>query len=65
MTVRAARKRLGLSQWELAKRVGTDQSDISRMELGKIEPLFSKGLKLADALDVNPHHLKFGTEEAA
>lgn len=65
-TVKQARLRLGLSQQALAARAGTDQADISRLELGKVtEPLFSKGLKIADALELDPHHLQFGAEESA
>lgn len=62
-TIREARKRLKLSQRALADRVGAEQSDISKLELGKVgEPRFTKGLRIADALELDPHHLKFGAE---
>lgn len=54
--------RLGLSQKALAERAGLDQTDVSKIELGKIsEPLFTKGLRIADALEIDPHSLKFGS----
>lgn len=65
-TVRERRKRLGLSQEALAERAGLDQQDISRIELGKVsEPGFTKGLRLADALQLDPHDLQFGAGAAA
>jgi transcriptional regulator with XRE-family HTH domain len=64
--MREARLRLKLSQQELADRIGIDQSDISKLELGKVgEPLFSKGLRIADALNLDPRALTFSAESGA
>lgn len=41
----------GLTQKELARRVGTKQSAISRLESGKYNPSLSFLQKVADALD--------------
>lgn len=60
LTLREARKRRGLSQVALALRAGLEQTDISKLELGKTgEPFFSRGLAIADALDMDPHALRF------
>jgi transcriptional regulator with XRE-family HTH domain len=40
--VREARKRAGLTQAELAKRVGTSQSAVARLERGGVTPTFAK-----------------------
>lgn len=65
LTLREARRKRGLSQEALAERSGLLQTSISKLELGKIvEPLFSNGLALADALEMDPHTLKFGHSEA-
>ena len=47
------RKRIekGLTQKELAKRIGTKQSAISRLESGNYNPSLSFLKKVADALD--------------
>lgn len=66
LTVKEARNRLGLSQKALAERAGIDQTDVSKIELGKVgEPLFTKGLRIADALEIDPHTLKFGSSVSA
>lgn len=64
-TVRTLRLQRGFSQIELGRLSGLDQPFISKIELGKIgDPAFTKGLKLADALGVDPHVLKFGDDDA-
>lgn len=45
-----ARMKKGLTQAKLAKRMGTKQSVISRMEIGKANPTVAFLKKLADAL---------------
>src|SRR5918994_7410696 len=44
--VREARRRVGLSQRELAERAGTTQSAIARLETGRSTPSFDTVLKL-------------------
>lgn len=66
ISIRARREKLGLSQEALAARCGLEQTSISKLELGVVsEPLFSTGLKIADALELDPHELKFGGGAAA
>lgn len=55
-----ARKKAHLTQDELAKRVGSNKSYISRIENGKTEPKVSTFYRIAGALglsvDLNPIH---------
>lgn len=44
--VREARKRVGLTQRELAERAGTTQSAIARIETGRSTPTFDTVLRL-------------------
>ncbi len=46
-----ARRKKGLTQNDLAKRIGTKQSAIARIESGKANPTISFLEKLATALD--------------
>ena len=48
--IRALREKKGLSQRELAERVGTTQSAIARLEAGNISPSLPTLDKIADAL---------------
>jgi transcriptional regulator with XRE-family HTH domain len=49
--LKALRQRAGLSQRELAERIGTTQSAIARLEKGETEPKFCTVERLADALN--------------
>ena len=49
--LRAARIRAGLSQAVVARRVGTTQSAIARLERGGRPPRIDTLLRIADALD--------------
>src|SRR5215210_2218324 len=49
--IRALREKKGLSQRELAERVGTTQSAIARLEGGNISPSLPTLDKIAHALD--------------
>jgi ribosome-binding protein aMBF1 (putative translation factor) len=49
--VATRRQELGLSQRELAERVGTTQSAIARLERGGRPPRIDTLLRIADALD--------------
>lgn len=50
--LKAARKKAGLTQLELAKKIGTTKSTISLYESGKREPDILRLKAIADALDV-------------
>ena len=50
--VREARRRAGLSQAQLADRLGTTQSAIARIECGRSEPSFSKVVAAARACGI-------------
>ena len=52
MQLSAARRAQGLSQVALAKRLGTRQAQISRVETGLIDPQLSTVQNLAGALDL-------------
>jgi len=52
MEIRALREARGLSQRELAERVGTTQSAIARLEGGNVSPSLPTLDKIAEALDV-------------
>lgn len=51
-TIRVARTRKGLTQRELADRVGVSQEQIHRWETGRLTPRLEAATKIADALDV-------------
>lgn len=56
--VGAARRRLGLTQSELARRSGVSQSLIAKIEAGLLDPSFTKCKAISDALeglDARPH----------
>lgn len=50
--IRMVRNAIGISQTELANRVGSDKSAISRYENGKQKPTLETLMRIADALDV-------------
>jgi transcriptional regulator with XRE-family HTH domain len=52
--VRAARKEAGLSQRELARRAGTSQAAVSRVESGREDPSFARFEELISALGLRP-----------
>lgn len=58
--VRAARKRIGLEQEQLADLVGTDAGSISRWELGKGYPQARQLARLAKALGESIDYLVLG-----
>ncbi len=55
--LRAARKRLELTQEEVAQRSGLEPAEISRIEAGKRDPRVSTLEKLAKAVEVDPGQL--------
>ena len=52
MEIHALREKRGLSQRELAERLGTTQSAIARLEAGNVSPSLPTLDKVAAALDV-------------
>jgi transcriptional regulator with XRE-family HTH domain len=55
--LKAARRRLGLTQEQVAHRSGVHATEVSRIEAGKRDPQVSTLLKLAKALEVSPGQL--------
>lgn len=51
--IEQARKEAKMTQEELAKKIGTDKSYISRVETGKTEPKVSTFYRIAAALGLN------------
>ena len=51
MSFASARKRAGLTQKELAEKLGVDQSAVSFWETGKRAPRGAKLIRLANVLD--------------
>lgn len=61
MSFESARKKAGLTQKELAEKLGVDQSAVSFWETGKRAPRGAKLLRLADVLNCTIDEL-FGRE---
>ena len=59
MTLKEARFKRGLAQFDLRIRSGIHQSKISLMETGRIVPRKDEVEKLAKALNMNPGELEF------
>lgn len=55
--LKEARRKKGLTQEQLAKKIGVNRSVISKYESGMIEPSVTQIEKIADALEVNPFTL--------
>ncbi len=51
--IRKARKDAGLTQEELASRIGVNRATLSKYENGDIEPSISQLTKIAEALDIS------------
>lgn len=49
--IRKSRKKLGISQAQLASMVGISQSHMAKIELRKVDPSYSLVVKIFDALD--------------
>ena len=62
--LRYHRKRAGLSQAQLAEKIGRQPNAVQRLESGDAAPTFDTLERLADALDVDVREL-FGTGEYA
>jgi transcriptional regulator with XRE-family HTH domain len=55
--LRAARKKLKLTQEQVAERSGVHATEVSRIEAGKRDPQVSTVLRLARAVEVRPGQL--------
>jgi len=55
--LRSARKRLGLTQEQVAERSGVHPTEISRIEAGKRDPRASTLERLAKAVEIPPGQL--------
>lgn len=55
--LRIARKKQGLSQYEIAERTGINQDRISRYEQNKYNPMLKTIERIAKALDISPDEL--------
>ena len=52
--IRSRRKNIGLTQKELAEKVGVSTNTAARWERSESEPSFSDFLKLCEVLGINP-----------
>lgn len=55
--LRAARKKLGLTQEQVGERSGVHPTEVSRIEAGKRDPQVSTVEKLAGAVELRPGQL--------
>lgn len=57
VNLRSARKKLGLSQEQVAERSGVHATEVSRIEAGKRDPRVTTVERLARAVEVRPGEL--------
>ena len=60
--LKEVRLKRGLTQAQLANIIGSQSSEISKLELGKVKPTYKTALKLVHALDVSYDYL-FGRDD--
>ena len=53
MNIKEKRERLGISQKELAEKVGISQSFLCDIEQGRSKPSIDTALKIAEALNID------------
>lgn len=61
--IKNARKRLGMTQNELAKKLGINRATLSKYETGQIDPTVSQLMKIADALNLPLFDLFFADSD--
>lgn len=59
--IREARKRAGLTQWQLGNKIFVSESYIALIESGKRNPSTSVLSKIAEALNLTTDHILFDT----
>ncbi|MCD7891209.1 MAG: helix-turn-helix domain-containing protein [Ruminococcus sp.] len=59
--IREARKKAGLTQWQLAEKVFVSESYIALIERNKRNPSMSVLTKLAEVLNITTDHIVFDT----
>ncbi|MCD7812417.1 MAG: helix-turn-helix domain-containing protein [Ruminococcus sp.] len=59
--IREARKKAGLTQWQLAEKVFVSESYIALIESNKRNPSMSVLTKLAEVLNITTDHIVFDT----
>jgi transcriptional regulator with XRE-family HTH domain len=58
------RKQIGMTQWTLAKKMGTDQSQISKFERKERRIDIADYARICDALDLDPCRLLRGASRS-
>ena len=61
--IKAARKQRGMTQRELAQKVGISVNSLSRYETGERQPNIETLSKIAEALGVDPVEITYGKQE--
>lgn len=56
-TIKEKREAVGLTQAELAEKIGVDTSTVCLWESGKREPKFTSVMKMAKVFDCSPDHV--------
>ena len=52
MNIKGKREELGITQKELAEKIGISQSFLCDIEMGRSKPSIDTALKIAEALDI-------------
>ena len=61
--IKKIRKKIGLTQYDLAVKSGVSQSLITKIESGKLDPTFSKAKKIMDTLNKSSEHEEIKAEQ--
>ena len=63
--IRRLREQHGLTQTELAEKIGIRQQNVAKMENGKIKPDVFTAIDIADVFEISVKELMYGTDETA